>query len=138
MTDHFLKVTELPGEEISQEQLERLCHRYYWAAEYVRGRDVLEVACGAGPGLRYLAQRARTVKAGDVSPEVLSRAQRHVGQDVELKVFDAQDMPYPDASFDAVIIFEALYYVPSAQRFLAEAERSLETRRCIADIECQS
>lgn len=125
MTKHFLEVTELPGEEISQEQLERLCHRYYWAAQYVQNRDVLEVACGAGPGLRYLAQRARMVAAGDLSPEVLSRAQQHAGKDVDLRVFDAQELPYGDASFDAVIIFEALYYVPSAERFIAEAKRVL-------------
>ncbi len=85
----------------------------------------LEVACGAGPGLRYLAECARSVKAGDFSPEVLARAQRHIGADVELRVFDAQNMPYPDASFDVVIIFEALYYVPSAEKFLAEAKRVL-------------
>lgn len=124
-TEHFLNVTELPGEEVSQEQLERLCHRYYWAADYARDRDVLEVACGAGPGLHYLAQRAKSVKAGDYSPEVLARAQRHVGSEVELRVFDAQDMPYPDESFDTVIIFEALYYVPSAERFVAEVKRVL-------------
>lgn len=125
MTKHFLEVTELPGEEISQEQLERLCHRYYWAAQYAQNRDVLEVACGAGPGLRYLAQRARSVTGGDLSPEILSRAKRHAGNDVELRVFDAQDLPYADASFDTVIIFEALYYVPSAERFVAEAKRVL-------------
>ncbi|EHR04620.1 class I SAM-dependent methyltransferase [Bradyrhizobium sp. WSM471] len=125
MTKHFLEVTELPGEEISQEQLERLCHRYYWAAQYVQNRDVLEVACGAGPGLRYLAQRARSVTAGDLSPEILARAQQHAGSDVELRVFDAQDLPYGDASFDTVIIFEALYYVSSAERFMAEAKRVL-------------
>ena len=124
-TEHFLKVTELPGEEISQEQLTRLCHRYYWAAQYVRDRDVLEVACGAGAGLRYLAERARSLKAGDFSPEVLARAQRHVGSDSELRVFDAQQMPYPDASFDVVLIYEALYYVPSAEKFVAEAKRVL-------------
>lgn len=124
-TDYFLNVTELPGDEISQEQLERLCHRYYWAAEYIRNSDVLEVACGGGPGLRYLSERARSLKAGDYSPEVLARAGRHVGDNVELRVFDAQDMPYPDASFDVVIIFEALYYLPSAARFLAEVKRVL-------------
>lgn len=124
-TEYFLNVTELPGEEISQEQLDRLCHRYYWAADYIRDHDVLEVACGGGPGLRYMSGRARSLKAGDCSPEVLARAQRHVGNDVELRVFDAQDMPYPDASFDAVIIFEALYYVPSADKFLAESRRVL-------------
>jgi SAM-dependent methyltransferase len=124
-TDHFLKVTELPGEEISGEQLERLCHRYFWAADYVRGVDVLEAACGGGPGLRYIASLARTVAAGDYSPEVLSRARSHIGNRVELRVFDAQEMPYADASFDVVILFEALYYLPSAIRFLDETKRVL-------------
>ena len=124
-TASFLDVTELAGEEISLEQLERLCHRYYWAARYCAGRDVLEVACGAGPGLRYLAGKARSLKAGDFSPEVLARAKAHIGNDIELRVFDAQDIPFPNKSFDIVILFEALYYIPSAERFVAEAWRIL-------------
>jgi SAM-dependent methyltransferase len=124
-TEHFLNVTEIAGEEISREQLERLCHRYYWASEYCEARDVLEVAVGSGPGLRYLAGKARSVKAGDYSPEVLARARKHIGDDIELKVFDAQQMPYPDQSFDVVLLFEALYYIPSAARFVAEAHRVL-------------
>lgn len=124
-TDHFLTVTELAGEEISQEQLERLCHRYYWARDYCVGRDILEVACGSGPGLRFLASAARSVRAGDYSAEVLDRARAHVGAAIELKVFDAQEMPYENAGFDVVLIFEALYYVPSAERFVAEVRRVL-------------
>lgn len=124
-TSAFLNVTELAGEEISQEQLERLCHRYYWASSYCKDRDVLEVACGSGPGLRYLASQARSLEAGDYSPEVLARAKDHLGESVSLRVFDAQQIPFPDASFDAVLIFEALYYVPSAERFFAEARRVL-------------
>ena len=31
-------VTELSGDEVSQEQVERLCHRYYWAGELRRGK----------------------------------------------------------------------------------------------------
>jgi len=89
----YLDITELAGEEITQEQLERLCHRYYWAGEYCDGRDVLEVACGSGPGLRYLAAKARSLKAGDYSPAVLARAKAHIGDDVDLRVFDAQHMP---------------------------------------------
>ena len=122
-TAQFLDVTELAGVEISNEQLERLCHRYYWAGNYCSGRDVLEVACGAGPGLLYLASKARAVTAGDYSPEVLARAKAPGG--VELRVFDAQNIPFADGSFDVVIIFEALYYVPSAAKFVAEAARIL-------------
>jgi SAM-dependent methyltransferase len=124
-TAQFLDVTELAGEEITQEQLERLCHRYYWAGELCEQRDVLEVACGAGTGLRYLASRARRLQAGDYSPEVLARAKAHTGDDFELRVFDAQEMPYADASFDAVMMLEALYYVRCADRFVAEARRVL-------------
>lgn len=124
-TAQFVDVTELVGEEISREQLERLCHRYYWASQFCEGRDVLEVACGSGPGLRYLAAKARSIKAGDYSPEVLARAKAHIGNDIELRVFDAQDIPFPDKSFDVVILFEALYYIPSAERFVAEAWRIL-------------
>ena len=124
-TSRFLDVTELAGEKVSQEQVERLCHRYYWAGTYCAGRDVLEVACGSGPGLRYLASRARSLQAGDYSPEVLAVARQHVGADVDLRVFDAQVMPYADTSFDVVIIFEALYYVPLPERFVAEARRVL-------------
>jgi SAM-dependent methyltransferase len=124
-TAQFVDVTELVGEEISREQLERLCHRYYWASQFCEGRDVLEVACGSGPGLRYLAAKARSIKAGDYSPEVLARAKAHIGNDIKLRVFDAQDIPFPDKSFDVVILFEALYYIPSAERFVAEAWRIL-------------
>jgi SAM-dependent methyltransferase len=122
-TSKFLHVTELAGEEISREQLERLCHRYDWAGRYCEGRDVLEAACGSGPGLAYLAGKSRSLKAGDYSAEVLARAKAPPG--VELKVFDAQAMPFPNASFDVVILFEALYYIPSAEKFAAEAARVL-------------
>ena len=83
------------------------------------------MACGAGPGLRYLAEHAASLKAGDYSPEVLARAKAQTGDLVDLRVFDAQNMPYDDGSFDVVLIFEALYYIPSPQRFFAECRRVL-------------
>jgi SAM-dependent methyltransferase len=42
-----------------------------------------------------------------------------------LKLFDAQDMPFEDHSKDVVILFEALYYLPSAAAFVAECRRVL-------------
>ena len=126
-TSQFLSVTEIAGDEISLEQLERLCNRYYWAGEFCQAHDVLEVACGSGSGLNYLAKQARSLKAGDYSPEVLARAAAEVGAASELRIFDAQEVPYADASFDVVILFEALYYVPSAERFVAEAARVLRS-----------
>jgi len=124
-TSDFLTVTELAGDEVSGEQLRRVCHRYHWAKQYVAGRDVLEVACGSGMGLGFLARHARSLKAGDLSPEVLSRIDREAARATELQVFDAQELPYSDGSFDVVILFEALYYIPSAEGFVREAKRVL-------------
>jgi SAM-dependent methyltransferase len=103
----------------------RTCHRYYWARRFVEGRDAIEVACGAGPGLGYLAQHARSVVGGDISAEVLDRAGAVYGDTIPLQVFDAAKMPYLDASFDVVILFEAIYYLPDADAFMAEAKRVL-------------
>lgn len=124
MTD-FSEVTELASEEVSQEQVTRACTRYAWAARFCEGKDVLEIACGTGPGLGVLGRRARSLVAGDISEPILARARSHYGSRVDLRVMDAQSLPFSDASLDVVIIFEALYYVPDAERFVRECRRVL-------------
>jgi ubiquinone/menaquinone biosynthesis C-methylase UbiE len=126
MTENdYSTVTELAGDEITREQLERLCHRYFWSGTYCDGKDVIEVACGTGPGLGYLADRAKSLRAGDYSPSILAITQRYYDERVELVQFDAQTMPYEDQSADVVILFEAIYYVPDATRFVRECKRVL-------------
>src|SRR6202007_2599398 len=94
----FSEVTELAGSQISAEQLQRMTHRYQWASEFCFGKDVVEVACGSGAGLGLLSKVARSIEAGDYSQEVLSVPRMHYGNRVRLAVFDAQRMPYADAS----------------------------------------
>jgi ubiquinone/menaquinone biosynthesis C-methylase UbiE len=125
MTAEFVSVTEIEGQRISAEQLFRTCHRYHWAANASIGKDVLEVACGAGQGLGLLKSVAKSVTAGDVSPEVLTTAQKTYGTSIPLSTFGAEDLPFPASSFDIVIMFEALYYVPNPKRFFSEARRVL-------------
>lgn len=125
MSVDYSIVTELAGDEISQEQLERLFHRYYWAGTYCSGKDVIEAACGTGPGLGYLAARARSLRAGDFTPAILAIAQNHYGDRINLQQFDAQTMPFENDSADIIILFEALYYLPSAERFIEECRRVL-------------
>jgi ubiquinone/menaquinone biosynthesis C-methylase UbiE len=115
----------MAGQRISEEQLLRTCHRYYWAREYVAGKDILEVACGAGQGLGYLAQYAATVRAGDIDSDLIAEAKRTWGERFEICEFDACSMPYAGAEFDVILIFEALYYLPDAGKFLDECARVL-------------
>ena len=124
MTD-FLSVTESAGEFVSQEQVERICNRYYWAGRYCAGKDVLEVACGTGQGLGYLSKLSKSLTAGDYSGEVLSITRSYYDDRINLKQFDAQQMPFYDDSADVIIFFEAIYYLPSVKRFLSECRRIL-------------
>jgi len=122
----FLEITETSGDEVSQEQFERMCHRYYWAGAYCDGKDVLEAASGTGQGLGYLSKHAKHLAAGDYSADILNIARRHYRDRVPLSRFDAQSLPYRDRSFDVVILFEAMYYLPSVERFVEECRRVLK------------
>lgn len=125
MTIDYSTVTEIAGDEISHEQLNRLCHRYYWAGNYIKDKDVIEAACGTGPGLGYLNRLAKSLKAGDYDENILGVAQTYYGERIDLRQFDAQDMPYEEDSKDAIILFEAIYYLPSAEKFVDECRRLL-------------
>lgn len=125
MATDFLSVTELSGDDVTQEQVERLCHRYYWAGEYCRDKDTLEVACGTGQGAGYLNKLAGSYRAGDFSEQILKIARSHYGESIAFQQFDAQEMPFVDDSLDVIILFEALYYIPSGERFVAECKRVL-------------
>lgn len=125
MDNDYISVTEIAGDEVTQEQIDRLCNRYYWAGQYCYGKDVVEAACGTGQGLGYLSGIARSLKAGDYSEKVLSIARRHYGERITLRQFDAQEMPFEDKSKDVIIMFEAIYYIPDAERFVCECKRVL-------------
>lgn len=67
--------------------------------------DVLDVACGTGENFEHV-EHCRSVTAFDLSPEMVNEARRRARQlrmDVTLMVGDAQQMPFPDHSFDTVI-----------------------------------
>ena len=127
-TPDFTIVTEHGGEPVSAGQMARLQQRYGWAGSYCQDKDVLEAACGTGPGLGYLKAVSRRFVAGDLSAAVLAVAQQHYGTRIDLRPFDACSVPFEDASFDIVILFEALYYLPEIERFFTEAHRLLRPR----------
>lgn len=56
-------------------------HRYWLAVDLVRGRDVLDVACGEGYGSFLLSQAARSVTGADVSAEVIEHARNTYHRD---------------------------------------------------------
>jgi SAM-dependent methyltransferase len=125
MQPNFKKVTEIAGDEVSQEQVDRLFNRYSWAAEHCIGKDVLEAACGSGQSLGYLNRLSKTFEAGDFSDYLLSTARQHYGNRIKLYQFDACNMPFAGRSKDIIILFEAIYYLPDAELFVQECKRVL-------------
>jgi SAM-dependent methyltransferase len=124
----FSTVTELPGQPATRLQLAMLSARYGWAAGYAAGKDVAEIACGAGLGLGWLARLARSVEAGDLNDANLRAAQEtYAGRaKIRLRSFDALDLPFDRQSLHMLLLFEAIYYLPDAEGFFREARRVLK------------
>ena len=99
--------------------------RYHWAGALSGGKDVLEVACGPGVGLGYLARHARSIVGGDYDERLLRRAQAHYRSRIPLFRLDAAALPFADGAFDVVVMFEALYYLVRPEEFFREARRVL-------------
>jgi SAM-dependent methyltransferase len=104
--------------------------RYIWASRFTRGATVLDVACGTGFGGKILlGAGASRVVAADLSPDALAAAGetlRPFGPRVEVRKEDAQEMTFPDGSFDVVVSFETLEHLPEPERFLSEVARVLK------------
>jgi len=116
----YSSVSEQGGDWLTQEALSMLYARYRYALENCADRDVLEVACGAGIGLGYLAARARRVVGADVTPSLITTARRTYQGRIPLVRLDAHRLPFVPHSFDVVVLFEALYYLADAVAFLRE------------------
>jgi SAM-dependent methyltransferase len=121
----FSDVTELNGQMISREQLLRFCNRYQWASKFVKEKDVLEIACGGGQGLSLLSEVAKSVTAGDVDEIIVGNANLNNSNKIAISKFSADKIPYENESFDAVIIFEAIYYFEDFRLVLEEVNRVL-------------
>lgn len=121
----YTTVTEVPGNKVTQEQLTRMFHRYNFAANFCKEKNVLEVACGVGQGLGFLGKRARQIIGGDYTENLIKRAHRYYKEKIPLLRLDAHVLPFKDHSFDVVILYEAIYYLAKSEKFFREARRVL-------------
>jgi ubiquinone/menaquinone biosynthesis C-methylase UbiE len=91
----------------------------------LRGKKVLEIACGRGGFSRWLAEQGAKVTAADYSPVAveLSRARLCDFPSCEAKQEDLQSLSFPDGAFDVVISLETLEHLPSPITGLRELVR---------------
>jgi len=111
MQTSFIPETELPGRKISTDTLQIIAHRYYWVAQFVSGKEVLEVGCGPGLGLGCLSRQAKRVIGGDITKDSLALAKKHYASRVEIACMDAHGLPFKDNCLDVVVSLAAIIYI---------------------------
>lgn len=102
----------------------------HWAL--TAGSHILEVGCGAG----YIWQQGQAriqpdwaLSLCDLSPGMIRQSRQnleHLGSQVDFTLADAQRLPWPGETFDAVIANHMLYHVPDRAQALAEIRRVLK------------
>lgn len=90
---------------------------------------VLEVAAGTGVVTRAMDARlgaSVAITATDLSPAMLARATAAgTTHAVEWRPADAQELPFPDASFDVVVCQFGVMFFPDKARAFSEVQRVL-------------
>lgn len=115
-------LTKHIGGVAATEALIELCHI---------GRDsyVLDVGCGVGPTPCFIAKKVGCRVVGvDISERMVERSkekarQEKVADRVEFRVADAQDLPFADGVFDAVITESVTAFPDDKQRAVDEYAR---------------
>src|SRR4029077_1201466 len=94
------------------------------AAKIKPGTRLLDVACGTGVASAQAAALGARVTGVDFSPEMIAEAKkRHPA--IAFHIADAEQLPFADASFDAVVANFGIHHVERPQRAIAQARRVL-------------
>jgi ubiquinone/menaquinone biosynthesis C-methylase UbiE len=96
------------------------------AVDLRAGQRVLDVACGSGTAALVASRRYCEVTGLDFVPSLIERARARAeaeGLDAKFLVGDAQDLPFPNAAFDAVISVYGVHFAPDQEEAAAEMLR---------------
>ena len=99
------------------------------------GGRVLDVATGTGLVAAALLERGFELTGLDQSPDMLALAQRRFAGRVELVESSADDLPFPDASFDHLTFTYLLRYVDDPAATMRELARVVRPGGTIAMLE---
>lgn len=106
--------------------------RYELASQLVKGKTILDVACGDGIGTAFLSTNgAKTVCGGDISADSIWHARKLAGASCSFTVLDACYLPFKEESFDVIVSIETVEHLNDQDKFLAECRRSLKEDGCL-------
>ncbi|MFC6161527.1 class I SAM-dependent methyltransferase [Kribbella jiaozuonensis] len=90
------------------------------------GEDVLDVGCGTGNAALPAARAGARVTGLDLTPAMLAKArERGAGLGIDWVEGDAEELPFPDESFDVVLSSFGCMFAPRHQVVAGEMARVL-------------
>jgi ubiquinone/menaquinone biosynthesis C-methylase UbiE len=94
---------------------------------------VLDLGCGTGALIKHFADRTRFYIGVDISKELLRYAKKKANPftNATLTLADADNLPFPDQTFNAVFAVTLLQNMPGPTSTLAEIKRVSKTRASI-------
>jgi SAM-dependent methyltransferase len=100
--------------------------QFFNRLEIEPGSQLLDVACGAGQLLLPAARNAIRVTGLDLASNLVEQARARAeaeGLHIRVDQGDAEDLPYPDASFDIVISLIGAMFAPRPELVASEMIR---------------
>lgn len=93
-----------------------------------KGKDVLDVGCGAGVEVVRFARAGARTTGVDIAQSAIALARQNLeqqGLEARLEVADGEQLPFPDASFDFVFAHGVVQYTGDGKRMASEIHRVL-------------
>jgi ubiquinone/menaquinone biosynthesis C-methylase UbiE len=102
--------------------------RYRFAANYVKNKEVLDIACGSGYGSRILKDNGAIRVIGiDISQNVIDYARNKYNTNkLDFIKGDITNIDFPNNFFDIVVSFETIEHLKNYREALLEIKRVLK------------
>ena len=100
-------------------------HRYRFTKEFVRGKKVLNLACGEGYGSFMLSEEADSVVGIDIDGLAINHARsKHIKENLEFIKGPITHVPIEEEKiFDVIVCFEAMEPIQKYDKLMMEVKR---------------